>query len=117
MACRTYQQWLTNQELKDQEVAKARLIEKEVAASRQERRRTDVIRAQTNYTSWKRRKDMEIQLKKENESELMSDHGKVHVDSTPTLPGGYCSVWACDDQLADHVLARVPRQQELPIMD
>lgn len=32
----------------------------------------------------------------------------LHTEPTPTLPG-YCSVWSCDEELAELMLERVKR--------
>lgn len=114
LAYRAYQQWLTNKKLKEKELVTERLVEEELDAHRQEQRRRETARAKDSFTSWKKKKDMEAKLRKENELEWRGGSVGLCVSPSPTLAGGYCSVWACDDQLADHVSAKVPRQHEAP---
>lgn len=105
MAVRAYQQWLINKKEETQQKSKEGKIEKELKALYEEQRKMEQEKAQVSFSSWKKRKDMERKLKP---AEMEAGY-LAKVENTPLLPG-YCSVWSCDEELADHMLARIQRQ-------
>ena len=105
MAARAYQQWLLNKKEEIRQKSKEEKIEKELKALYEEQRKVEQEKAQVSFSSWKKRKDMERKLKP---AEMEAECGG-QVENTPLLPG-YCSVWSCDEELADHMLARIQRQ-------
>lgn len=107
MAHRAYQQWLANKKREQQQQMKERRIEQELRALQEEQQEVDKERARMSFSSWKRRKDLEKLLKDEDVTEKGRED-TLRVGQTPMLPG-YCSVWSCDEELADHMLARVYR--------
>ncbi len=114
LAHRAYEQWLTNKRLQDKEIAREKLVQKELSALRKGQQLTQQERAQISFDSWKRSKDTEMQLRKERQLEWKRGESEVCVSPSPGLTGGYCSVWACDEELADHVLAVVHREHQSP---
>jgi len=118
IAYRAYQQWLANKQSREKEAARQKLVQKEWAALQEEQKKQDMARAQLSYTAWKKRKGLEMKLTRVSRCEEKRSIGElVQVSSTPSLPGGYCSVWACDEPLADHVLLKVPREPKTTIAD
>ena len=115
LAYRAYQQWLTKKKVGEKEDAREKLIQKERAKVKEEQKKQDLARAQHSYTAWKKCKDLELKLTRRSRFETTRD--KLRVSPTPSLAGGYCSVWACDEHLADHVLVKVPREQKTPVAD
>ena len=110
MAARAYQQWLLNKKKEQQQRMKEEKIGRELLALHEEQRKFEQEKAKTSFTTWKQNKDMERRLKFESSStEVARDYPAVQ--QAPLLPG-YCSVWACDEKLADHMLARVHRQAD-----
>lgn len=109
MADRAYQQWLKNKKAEEQQRSKEERIEQEWKTLQEKQRELEHDRAKISFSSWKRRKDMERELKSEQHRELFGRETPVTVNQTPLLPG-YCSVWLCDEELADHMLTRVHRQ-------
>lgn len=115
VARRAYQQWLANKKSDQKQRAKQQKIEEELTMLQHEQKEAEKVRAQDSFTTWKRRKDLEMKLK---QCEDMVDGGGdeiVRVEPSPTLSGGYCSVWACDEQLADHLQAKVHREYQQQI--
>lgn len=109
MAAHAYQQWVRNKKEEIQQKSKGGKIEKELKALYEEQRKVEQEKAQVSFSSWKKRKDMERKLKPAEEAEY-GGH-LVKIEKTPLLPG-YCSVWSCDEELADHMLARIQRQTQ-----
>ena len=106
LANRAYQQWLVNKKVEEQHKSKEKKIEREIEALQEEQRKTEQRKAQISFLSWKKQKDMEKQLEPETEHSFrMEDSSR---EQTAPLPG-YCSVWSCDEILAEHMLARVRR--------
>ena len=106
LANRAYQQWLVNKKVEEQHKNKEEKIEHEIKALQEEQRKTEQKKGQINFLSWKRQKDMEKQLKPETGHTFKMEHSSR--EQTAPLPG-YCSVWSCDEVLAEHMLARVHR--------
>ena len=104
MANRAYQQWLSNKNQEQQQRQKDQRIEKELQVLYAGQREAEQRKAQDSFLSWKRRKDMERDL--QHERTIESEGVTLVAKQTPVLPG-YCSVWSCDEQLADHMLASV----------
>lgn len=105
MATRAYQQWLLNKKVEQQQKNKGMKIQQELEVLHAEQMKMEQEQAQLIFTSWKRNKDMERGLKFESNKAAKNI---FKVEDTPLLPG-YCSVWSCDEELADHMLTRVPR--------
>lgn len=108
MANRAYQQWLTNKNLDQQQKRKEEKIEKELKALHDEQRKAEQKRSEESFLSWKRRKDLERAVQHHATSGLQPIEDDVGPTQTPTLPG-YCSVWSCDEELADYMLGNVYR--------
>ena len=104
MASRAYQQWLANKKQQQQQRQKERKLEQELQALYKEQRDAEQKKAQDSFLSWKRHKDLERAMQCQNTADIDSEGAK----QTPVLPG-YCSVWSCDEELADHMLANVYR--------
>lgn len=109
MSTRAYQQWLLNKQLEEQQRKKEQRVEQEFKNLCEEQRKADQERARASFVSWKRRKDFERALSENNReprNEVVETVGQI--EPTPPLPG-YCSVWSCDEQLAEQMLTRVQR--------
>lgn len=107
MANRAYQQWLQNKKMEDQQKTKEKRIQQEWKALKDRQMQLGREKAQISFSSWKAHKDME--------RDLMFEHSKQSSERLPTVKGtpllpGYCSVWACDEELADHIMTQVQRQ-------
>lgn len=109
MADRAYQQWLVNKKQEQQQKQKERKIEQELQVLNKEQKDLEQKRAQDSFLSWKRRKDLErIMALDQDTTDIIGSKDVIEARKTPTLPG-YCSVWSCDEELADHLLASVYR--------
>ena len=112
MANRAYQQWLLNKKLEQQQKKKERKIEEELQRLCEEQKEAEHKMAQESFLTWKRRKDIEQAIMEHSNTRTPScedgDGLQPSVMQTPVLPG-YCSVWSCDEDLAEHMLARVCR--------
>lgn len=106
MANRAYQQWLRNKRAEKQQRIKEERIEQEWKVLQEKKREQEHEKAKISFLSWKREKDIERKLISEQST---GREIPVAMNQTPLLPG-YCSVWSCDEELADHMLARVHRQ-------
>lgn len=109
MANRSYQQWLLNKQIEEQQKNKEKKVEQEWEALQKKQRLVEQEKAQISFSSWKNRKDLERDFKSENSIPSSGRETLATVRDTPLLPG-YCSVWSCDDELADHMLTRIQRQ-------
>lgn len=109
MATRAYQQWLRNKKMELQEKSKERMMEHEQQILHKEQRRLQQEKAQDDFLLWKRRKDLERGLKEGESMRETQREETVRVEQTPSLPG-YCSVWSCDEELADQMLTKVHRE-------
>ena len=101
-----YQKWLANKRREQEERKREKRFEQEVRALEEEQRRVRQVKAEDNFSSWKRQKDIEKRLMCGSTGE--NPDANSEQACTPSLPG-YCSVWSCDEQLADHMTARVHR--------
>lgn len=110
MALRAYQQWLLNKKQEQQQKKKEKKIEEELQRLFEEQKEAEHKMAQESFLTWKKRKDLEQAMEHQNTRTLTSEDSEdlPSVMQTPVLPG-YCSVWSCDEDLADHMLARVCR--------
>ena len=103
MANLAYQQWLYNKRLEEKQKKRENRIDAELEALHEKQVKVEQQKAEIAYYSWKRHKeDLEKAVKCEREK---CDSRK----QTPTLPG-YCSVWSCDEEQANHMLSRVYRK-------
>lgn len=110
MSDRAYQQWLLHKQEEEQQRKKERMIEQQLEVLRAEQRKANHDKAKATFLSWKKRKDFEKGLCQENRKQIWHavecDVGSI--EPTPPLPG-YCSVWSCDEELAEQMTARVKR--------
>lgn len=106
MANRAYQQWLRNKKAEEQQRNKEKKTKEEWKVLQEEGKELEQEKAKISFSSWKRRKD---ELKSVEHRESTGREIPALVKQTPLLPG-YCSVWSCDEELADHMLARVQRE-------
>lgn len=107
MANRAYQQWLLNKKAEEQQMNKEKR-----KALQENQRQLEQTKAQISFSVWKRRKDVERELKSESIRASLGRENPVIMKPTPLLPG-YCSVWSCDEELADHMLHRVHRHSQI----
>ncbi len=106
ITARAYQQWLRNKQLEDQQRKREQRVEREFKNFCEEERKVQQERAQADFLSWKKRKDFERALNARGSVHEGEDVGGV----VATLPlPGYCSVWSCDEELAQQMLTRVQR--------
>ena len=108
MANRVYQQWLQNKKVEEQQKTKEKRVQQEWKALQDRQVHLEKEKAQISFSSWKARKDMERDLLFEHNRVVSSERMNT-VKETPLLPG-YCSVWACDEELAVHMVTQVQRQ-------
>lgn len=108
MSARAYQQWLRNKQLEEQQRKKEKILEREIRNICEEEKKAHQERAKADFLSWKKRKDFERALSEGINHPKTEAESLNPVVSTPVLPG-YCSVWACDEDLAEQMLTRVHR--------
>lgn len=108
MASRAYQQWLANKKQEQQQKQKDGKIEQELQAMHDEQRAIEQKRAHDSFLSWKREKDLERTMVLHQNVTGVKSEDLIGAKQTPVL-SGYCSVWSCDEELADHMLASVYR--------
>ncbi len=107
LAERAYQKWVANKMEEEEQRRKEMKVNREIRILNEEQRKAKVLEVQASYSSWKRRKEMEEAL--EQEIQRTDTFDGVEQRKTPTL-AGYCSVWSCDEELADQMFAKVPRE-------
>ena len=109
MSTRAYQQWLLRKHEEEQLRKKEQMVEQQFEVLHEEQRKANHDRAKATFLSWKKRKDFERGLCQANIKTTWNAAECVgSIKPTPSLPG-YCSVWSCDEELAEQITAKVQR--------
>ena len=109
MSSRAYHQWLLNKQVEEHKRKKDQRIEQEFKVLCEEQQKADRERAEATFVSWKKRKDLERALSETSKQQTWNEVESMgSIKPTPPLPG-YCSVWSCDEELAEHMITKVQR--------
>ncbi|XP_065836741.1 microtubule-associated protein 9-like [Oscarella lobularis] len=102
-----YQRWKAAKQREYDEGSSDRRRARESERAARETKSNRQKQSQGAYWVWKERKSMEEREKTRSLTPSPQERTRRRA-STPNLPG-YCSVWACDGQLASKIEQRCPR--------
>ncbi|CAI8005961.1 hypothetical protein GBAR_LOCUS4505 [Geodia barretti] len=114
---KAFERWLKMKQAEDKLMKKQLSRERELERLKREEVRERLHRSEVAFNTWKHLKDAEFKTERE-----LARHQQRSVttpmtrEPTPSLPG-YCSVWSCDEDMAQHFVTRVRRSRSLELSD
>jgi hypothetical protein len=114
---KAFERWLKMKRAEDKLIKEQLSRERGLERLKREEMRERLHRSEVAFNTWKHLKDAEFKTERElARHQQRSITTPMKREPTPSLPG-YCSVWSCDEDMAQHFVTRVRRSRSLELSD